>query len=334
MDYAMQLYNEFLENPRTEVSYHFSPRMQVSTTERGTKKLREAFEHNIGESIEDGSATGTARSPVQYISSNELAGSFLIPQLEEEQINGATYSANLGHLWPAAQVAYEFVERARENGVQFKTGREITDIITRRRHVSEIIVNGEERETSDVVCATGPWNKTLLQMVGLDLPIKHSLGPVLVLRPQTKSPHSMFSVKHKETGYYMRQNPDGTVFLGNNPGDYESVGTEYDPDDITDTVPEELRNEGIEVAERLFPYLKDANIIDEWVGVRSLTPNTDPIIGWTSIQGLSVVSYNASGIQLSPTAGKIIAEQILNNNPTEYYDSVSISRSKNYDDHW
>jgi len=88
------------------------------------------------------------------------------------------------------------------------------------------------------------------------------------------------------------------------------------------------------VAERLFPYLEEANVVDEWVGVRSLTPDTEPIVGRTEIDGLSVVSYNASGIQLSPTAGKIIAEQVVNDTPTEYYEAVSIFRFEGYDDHW
>jgi hypothetical protein len=48
MDYTMRLYNEFLEDSRTDLSYHFSPRLQVATTEEGAEKLRVTFEETLG----------------------------------------------------------------------------------------------------------------------------------------------------------------------------------------------------------------------------------------------------------------------------------------------
>lgn len=333
MDYSMRLYNEFLDTARTDLSYHFAPRLQVATTEDGVTHLQERFKQNLGVAIEEEEiTTGVRRSPVQYIPGDELPGTFLIPELDPKPIAGATYSANLGHLWPAKQTAQEFVSRARENGVRFETGREVTEIVTTEGRVTGLTVDHDEIETDTIICAAGPWNKKLLRTVGIELPVKHTLGPMLVLRPETESPHSLFSLKHEETGYYIRQNPDGTVFLGNNPGNYDSAGTEYDPDQVTNTVPEDLRSDGLEVANSLLPYLEDAHVVDEWLGVRSLTPDTDPIIGWTSIQGLSVASFNASGIQLAPCAGKIIADQVVHDRPTEYYESVSIARFNGYDD--
>lgn len=90
---------------------------------------------------------------------------------------------------------------------------------------------------------------------------------------------------------------------------------------------------GIDVAEQLLPYLDESDVVDEWVGIRSLTPDAEPIIGWTSVRGLSVVSDNVSGIQLSPVAGKIIADQVVHDGPTSYYESVSISRFDDYNDY-
>jgi sarcosine oxidase subunit beta len=90
--------------------------------------------------------------------------------------------------------------------VHFEHGREVTDIATRGGHVKGIVVDGDELKADTVVCATRPWNKKLLRTVGIELPIKHTLGPMLVLHPRIESPHSLFSLKHKETGYYLRQN--------------------------------------------------------------------------------------------------------------------------------
>lgn len=130
MNYSMRLYNEFLADPCSELSYHFSPRLHVATTEDGTRNLRKTFEENLGESIGEGIATGVKRSPIQYIPGETLSRSLLLPELAHETIEAATYSANLGHLWRASEAGQEFVARARELGVHFETGQRVTDIAT------------------------------------------------------------------------------------------------------------------------------------------------------------------------------------------------------------
>lgn len=332
MRYSMRLYNEFLADLRTDLSYHHAPRLEVATSASGASELQSTFEDDLGVAVDGNTTTGVKRSPVQFVEGDLLDETFLHPELATDGITGAMYSPNLGHLWPAQLVAHEFVERARENGIHFETGCTVNDVVTTDGSVTSIVVDGEERSTGDVVYATGPWNRKHLRDVGIDLPIRHTLGPMLVLRPEVESPHSTFSLGHEETGTYMRQNPDGTVFVGNYPGDYESADTEYDPTDVEDTVPEDLRQQGLDVAKRLFPYLDGADVVDEWVGIRSLTPDTEPIVGWTSVQGLSVVSFNASGIQLAPAAGRIVRDQLVHDDRTPFYDHVSISRFEGYDD--
>lgn len=332
MRYSMQLYNEFLDDRRTDLSYHHAPRLEVATSDSGATELKTTFERDIGVTVDDEITTGAKRTPIQFLEGDILNDTFLHPELATNELTGAMYSPNLGHLWPAHLVAQEFIERARENGVQFKTGRSVTDVVTTEGSVTGIVIDGEVRETEEVVYTTGPWNRKHLRDVGIELPIRHTLGPILVLRPQVESPHSTFSLGHEETGTYMRQNPDGTVYVGNYPGDYKSAGTEYDPAEVEDTVPEELRRQGLDVAKRLFPYLEGADVVNEWVGIRSLTPDTEPIIGWTSVEGLSVVSFNASGIQLAPAAGRIVTQQLLHDDPTPFYHRISISRFDEHDD--
>jgi sarcosine oxidase subunit beta len=84
--------------------------------------------------------------------------------------------------------------------------------------------------------------------------------------------------------------------------------------------------------ERFLPSLSDAPVVDEWVGVRSLTPDGNPIAGWTAVDGLSVIAFNTSGIQLSPGVGDVVATQLVDREPTNYYDSLSISRFEGYQD--
>jgi sarcosine oxidase subunit beta len=82
----------------------------------------------------------------------------------------------------------------------------------------------------------------------------------------------------------------------------------------------------------LVPYLYDSGIEEQWVGLRGLTPDSNPIVGWTDVEGVSVVAYNATGIQHAPAAGWILGRQLLDGDPTEYYEDVSISRFDGHTD--
>jgi sarcosine oxidase subunit beta len=99
-----------------------------------------------------------------------------------------------------------------------------------------------------------------------------------------------------------------------------------DPDTVSDSVSAEFRNTAIDVIDQLFPFLLDADITEEWVGVGSRTPDHWPIIGWTDVEGFSIAAFHSQGIQLAPAAGDIIARQLVDGEPTAYYDEVSIAR--------
>lgn len=127
---------------------------------------------------------------------------------------------------------------------------------------------------------------------------------------------SLPSIQHHETGYYMRREADETLFVGHYPGSYHEAGTTYNPDSVTG-VPADIRRGAREFLERFIPDAQNAELTESAVGIRSLTPDAEPIIGETAIDGLSVVAFNANGIQLSPIAGRVITA-LLSNDSTPF----------------
>ena len=56
------------------------------------------------------------------------------------------------------------------------------------------------------------------------------------------------------------------------------------------------------------------------------------VAGAIGVDGFSVAAFHSQGVQLAPAAGRILARQLVDGEPTEYYDAVSISRFEGYGD--
>ncbi|TKR26221.1 NAD(P)/FAD-dependent oxidoreductase [Natronomonas salsuginis] len=311
--YAMRLYNEFLADPRATPRYDPIGRLELATDDEHAAPLR-AAEPSVG----------------AYVEGEELAAITPVPELETDAVTGALYDPNAGIFSPV-ELTHEFVERARENGVEFLSNTEVTDIETDDGGVTAVRTVSERHPTTRVVCAAGPWNLALGRLVGLELPLRHTLAPIARLEPTEALPHPLPNIKHGASGYYFLGQPDGTVLVGHSPGSYADAGTEYDPETVPETVPEEVRSGMTDAIERFLPSLLDAEIVEEWVGVRSLTPDGHPIVGPTAVDGFSIVAFNSEGIQLAPATGRVIAANVADETQPGYAEAVSPAR---FDGDW
>lgn len=307
---AMALYNRLLADPAAHPEYELIGRLEASTTEAGAARLAER-----ATDID----TGT------YLDAVEIPTEVFVPELDTDALTGAVYNPNAGYFRPI-ELAHELVERARDRGVEFRTNTEITDVETEDGAVSAVHTEAESLPVSHVVSAAGPWNLSIARSVGLDLPIRHTLAPILKLEPSRPLPHALPNIKHTDTGYYFVGRADGSILVGHSPGTYEEAGTEYDPGTVGDEVPEELVSGAIDEMRTLFPSLLDAEVVEEWVGVRSLTPDGRPLVGPTAVEGFSIVAFNSEGIQLAPAAGRVVAAGVSGAEPPGYAEAVSPSR--------
>lgn len=339
-EYGFRLYNEFFADPAAEPRYRQSGRLRIATTEAGAKTLAEhvshAHEQTSDEDVGTSHATKYANSLVDYIPGGKLHDRFLLPPLATEHVEGALYRPQYGYIQDESrtlgprELAFEFVERARENGVRFKTNTEVTDIATDGDSVTGIEIDDTTIvDVDSVVCAAGPWNDTLTSYAGLDLPIEHFRSPVYSLALDEPLPYSLPTVKAHEAS------------VGIHPKRADRILVTYTPEEerrtahlstISNTVPNEYRERALQSAERLLPALENATLTDEWVGIGTATPDSHPIVGWTDIDGLAL-AVTMSGIQYAPAVGSIVARQLVDQDPTPFYDAVSISRFDGYDDH-
>lgn len=310
--YGLACYNRFLADPRAESGYELLGRLEAATTAAGADELQER-------------AATTDAATAAYLPGDELDATVVFPELDVDAVAGGLYAPNAGAFRPLA-LAVEFAERAAENGVDFRTDTPVVDVETTDGAVTALTTTDERVPVSHVVAAAGPWNRAFGRLAGVDLPIRHTLAPILQLDPPGGLGHTFPNLKHRESGYYFVGRPDGTVLVGHSPGSYADAGTEYDPDDVTETVPTDVRSGMEAVVDELVPSLADADVVDEWVGVRSLTPDGRPLVGETAVDGLSVVAFNSEGIQLAPAAGDVIAAQLADGDVPAYADALAPTR--------
>lgn len=323
--YGMRLYNE-LARENSAVKYDRIGHLSVATTEEAREELKRAVENQTGDA--GIFATGADRTGVQFLEGNEIKERLFFPEADTSDVTAGVYRPEVGYFEPAV-LTETILQRARDRGVIVKKHAHVDDIHVDCGAVTGLTVDGERVDAENVVIAAGPWTPALAAKAGIDIPVRHSLAPALVVEPDTTT-QTLPSLKHHESNFNFRGNAaDGTVYVGNHAGGY-GHGKQLDPDDVPSSVPDDIRKGATDALERFLPLLRDAPVVDEWVGVRSLTPDGRPIVGWTAVEGLSVVAFNTSGVQLSPAVGHVVATQLVEGEPTKYYDSLSITR---FDDH-
>ena len=331
--YGMKLYNRFFRESRVNPRYTSMGILTAATEADNADRMEEAVRTD-GDTYFGKMGMGFDRDLVEYIDGDAIKEKLLLPPVDEEPIEGALFRPKVGYMDRPQELAYEFLERAKDNGVDVRANTAVEEITTDGGRATGLVTDGgEEVELDEVICAAGPWNIELAESVGIELPVKHTIAPILVLRPDDQSDYTLPAINHFESPYTFHRRSEDEFLIGYNPGDVYEDATEYDPRAMGETVPEDIRDRGIDLLQRLVPDLIDAKVVEEWVGIRSITPDKNPVVGWTDLEGFSIAAFHTSGIQLAPAVGKMIAQQVLDDDPTDYYDDLSITRFEGYTDH-
>ena len=189
-----------------------------------------------------------------------------------------------------------------------------------RGRVTGVVTDDGVIRADAVVLAAGPWSAWLLRPLGIGVPIDGARGWLVHLAPDRPlirhwiegAARMLFrahleavrgeafasgSIEH-DVGPMIQPAPDGTIV----------AGTSREPALTTESfeleVPRMLMREVI----RLVPALAQATIIATWSGVRPMSPDERPLIGWLC-EGLLLASgHGSEGVILgSGTALQVVA---------------------------
>jgi sarcosine oxidase subunit beta len=219
----------------------------------------------------------------------------------------AAYEPESGY-GDGAGVANDFLERAREMGVEYRPRTRATSLLVSRGEVEGVATEHGEIRAPIVIAAMGQWTKALLREADVDLPITTEYHEVAILKnPMDMRGEGSACIDSILCVYFRSEGHDKTLvgaFTGRRG---------VDPDNFPQRASEESLAAIAEGACRRIPKLQNAELVRGITGVYDLTPDYRPILGEIpEVRGLYVAAgFSGMGFKLSPAIGVVMAELLL-----------------------
>ena len=238
---------------------------------------------------------------VYFIDAKEVEK--IVPHLNMEGVIGGAYSPEDGQAYPFA-VLRGYAEGIKKAGSEILTRRKVVKVLAKNMRVEGVEVDtGEKFYAPIVLNAAGPWAKEVAKTVDLELPLYPERHEALVTERLPKFFEPMI-VDYRPDGCYFQQRPNGQII-----GCYTPIPNV--PGTRVDSSFEFLYEMGFRMA-RLIPVLKYASIVRQWAGSYTMTPDGNPIVDVTDIEGFYVASgMSGHGFMFGPGIGKYLAKHMV-----------------------
>lgn len=237
--------------------------------------------------------------PTRIVSTDEIKE--MVPMINEKGIIGGLFDPIAGKASPFEAV-YALTRELRKRGVKILTGVKATKILEENNRVKGVETSDGIYESEKVLIAAGYGSREIANTVGVELPLENV--------PH----HALVTEKFKETfkpllidwtySAYIVQVHAGNFLMG--------MDVEEEPDkplyQRVDFIPKMAG-----AAIRLFPWMKNVNVLRYWSGYYVMSPDRHPIIGpIDEVEGLYVAAgFSGHGFMMAPITGEVMAEWIV-----------------------
>ena len=207
-------------------------------------------------------------------------------------------------------------ELCTQAGVKFLFNRSIERLETAGKKVSAVYAGGERLEADHFVCALGSFSHPLLKQLGLNVPVYPVKGYSLTV-PIVNSDASPVSTVLDETYKVAITRFDNRIRLG---GMAELSGYQIQLNPA--------RRETLEIVlNDLFPQGGDVSRATFWSGLRPMTPDSTPIIGYSGFDNLTLnTGHGTLGWTMSLGSGKLAADMVSGVTPEIRIDDLGLNR--------
>ncbi|NES01387.1 MAG: glycine oxidase ThiO [Okeania sp. SIO2F4] len=190
----------------------------------------------------------------------------------------------------------------------------VKEIICKKGKIQTLKTSIGELEAEHYVLATGAWSQELLP-----IPVFPTKGQMLSLKIPSDVSTENLPLQQVLFGNqtYIVPRKDGRIIIG---ATCENIGF---VDGNTAAGVQQLLGNAI----RLYPGLRDYEILEFWWGFRPNTPDEMPILGESNYDNLTLATgHYRNGILLAPVTGMLIADLIWNNQSDPLLTAFNYSR--------
>lgn len=212
----------------------------------------------------------------------------------------------------AYQTAQAFAISARAAGVRIRQGCNVTDLLIDGDKVTGVrLADGTQVSARTVVVATGAWTRPFLAPYGVDVPIRVVREQIVLIHPGVESTAigkvPVFS--DLVSLQYVRPELGGEILFGNS--DLAHC-EETDPDNYLNRATDDFVELTVEKVSSRFPGLPNASITGSYAGCYDVTPDWNPVISATGVEGLIVAAgFSGHGFKIAPAVGRLVADLVI-----------------------
>lgn len=288
-------------------------------------------------SSDEGDKLEPLRASLQQQQSQGVHLEYLSAQQAGELLPIATFSdAALIGFEPDAgfadayMVATSFAKAARRKGVKVREGVSVLRLIFEGARVVGVATTAGDFSCDTLVSTQNIWTTELGSWVKSPMPVVPERHAVLALECK-EAPYTFSMPVFKDLS------SAGMLYCRSYGGKQMLVSEGVVGEKLENANPEQgdvpldyIAEVGAQVAER-FPAYETAGLASSWTGVYDVTPDWNPILGrMPGVDGL-VMGYGFSGhgFKLSPTVGRVLAQQALGMKTDVPLKAYSIERFSN-----
>jgi glycine/D-amino acid oxidase-like deaminating enzyme len=269
----------------------------------------------------------------------------LVPGIEVRDGSIAAYEPGGAAVDPVATVE-ALAALARENGAVTRLGNAVRGFLRSGDRVVGVETDEGPVEAEAVVVAAGPWARNLLLRAGIDLPLRavrpeQHFVEAPPSRPRVTAPRDRDALRGPEElepaahpvlldlehGFYARieqhTSREGLAAPRTRIGsmDLSRDADVPDPDRLDELVSDEFRAWARSRLEARMPAYERREDVGSLVGMYTLSPDSQALIGpIEGVPGLLVVAgFSGHGFKLAPSIGEGVA-QMLNGEPVSAFD--------------
>lgn len=208
----------------------------------------------------------------------------------------------------AYQTAQAFAVSARSAGVRIRQGANVTGLVLDGdRAIGVELADGTRVSAGTVVVATGAWTRPFLTPYGVDVPIRVVREQIVTISPGV--PIGAVPVFSDLVSLqYVRPELSGEILFGNSDLAHCEPA---DPDDYLNRATDGFIDLTVDKVGTRFPGFPDAAITGSYAGCYDVTPDWNPVISATGIDGLVVAAgFSGHGFKIAPAVGKLVADLV------------------------